>query len=588
MNKIKNIIIEMRSHKSIYFFFILFFCVGIFLRLYHFSSLMHFELDQARDVFVMYDIAEEGIEKLPLLGPQARGRELYLGPIFYYFQYGSSVLFGVSPESAALPDVLFSILAIPLFYFFARLFFNRTISVSLMALVATSLFFIIYARFAWNPNAMFLWSLVTFYGLLRSYRSHIFNAKWFMVGVIGLAIVMQLHFIAFIAAPLTFILYMIIVRMHVPWRTWGATFLVFSFLFLPVIISDIKNDGQNIRAFFSSVTMNAEEDAESNTAADKEHDIIEKMFRAGQESGTFYWHIISGDDHGGYNVRTKKQERGYFPLICDAKCHKTLSYHLFAMLFITLSIAVFLWRSIASYKKYSIEIDEYNARVRWNDHVLIGLWLFFGALFLTMVAYQISPRFYLFLAAPFFIILGSVLDVVYKFRKVGKFFSVGIIVVLVVCNLYFTRKYFILLTSAVDTTSRIEWRDLSMNRSDLVTLGQLRIAGNYIDDQDDDEAFVVVGDNRYARALYYITAIENDHKEALCYMKRGGFVPERLEGKMYYLLVREASEDHIDDNMKKFHTIVNKKNIGTITLYKLKPKNENIMVNDVLEGCFVR
>ncbi|PID51590.1 MAG: hypothetical protein CR954_01025, partial [Candidatus Moraniibacteriota bacterium] len=219
MIKIKNIATIFSQHKIVYSVLGVLFVCGAFLRLWQFSPLMHFELDQARDMFVVYDMVEGGAHDIPLIGPQARGRELYLGPLFYYFSYVSARLFGVSPETVALPDVLFSLCAIPLFYLFTRRFFDRPLSCGMTGIVAVSLFLVIYGRFAWNPNSMFFWSLVTFYSILRAWDGTQLKRGWFASAVVGLAVVTQLHFVAFIAAPATFIAYMLCTRMRVPLGT---------------------------------------------------------------------------------------------------------------------------------------------------------------------------------------------------------------------------------------------------------------------------------------------------------------------------------------------------------------------------------
>ncbi|MFC1638448.1 glycosyltransferase family 39 protein, partial [Patescibacteria group bacterium] len=143
------------------------FLFGIFLRVYHFDDWLHFELDQARDVFIISNADSNGFSEMPLLGPQARGRDLQLGPIFYYFQYTSAKIFGVSPVTIAFPDLLFSILLIPLSYLFSRQFFSGSISLLLSLITASSLFLVTYGRFAWNPNAMPFWTMLSVYALMK-------------------------------------------------------------------------------------------------------------------------------------------------------------------------------------------------------------------------------------------------------------------------------------------------------------------------------------------------------------------------------------------------------------------------------------
>ena len=76
-----------RSRQLVWFGLALIIALGFFLRSYHFTDWLHFELDQARDARVVDAALEGGPGELPLLGPKAGGTFLRLGPAFYYLQY---------------------------------------------------------------------------------------------------------------------------------------------------------------------------------------------------------------------------------------------------------------------------------------------------------------------------------------------------------------------------------------------------------------------------------------------------------------------------------------------------------------------
>ena len=122
--------------------------VGIFLRVFHFSDWLHFELDQSRDVKLIEVAAKEGIASLPLLGPRAGGTFLRLGPVFYYMEYIGAKVAGATPAGVASSILLFGILAIPMFYLFSRRYFDKWSSLGLVAIFSSSLYLIIYSRFA--------------------------------------------------------------------------------------------------------------------------------------------------------------------------------------------------------------------------------------------------------------------------------------------------------------------------------------------------------------------------------------------------------------------------------------------------------
>ncbi|MBP7060823.1 MAG: glycosyltransferase family 39 protein, partial [Candidatus Moranbacteria bacterium] len=174
--------------------------LGIFLRTYAFRDWMIFNPDQARDALLVQDMLAGKV--WPLLGPQAGNTYFSLGPIFYYFQYASAWLFGSSAERMAYPDLLFSVLAIPLFFVFTRRFFTRPLSLVLTFLFTTSFFVVTYSRFAFNPNAIPFFTLLFFLALLQI-LDHAPRERFGWAALLGVAmgVGFQLHTILFIAMP---------------------------------------------------------------------------------------------------------------------------------------------------------------------------------------------------------------------------------------------------------------------------------------------------------------------------------------------------------------------------------------------------
>jgi len=125
------------------------------------SDWLFFKMDQARDAYLIKQTLENGLGWLPLLGPKAGGTHLNLGPAFYYFQYLAAFLFqSAHPAVLAYPDLLFSILSIPLFFLFLKKYFPRDWSMVLAGLYAVCFLGIEYSRFAWNPNSLVFFNLL--------------------------------------------------------------------------------------------------------------------------------------------------------------------------------------------------------------------------------------------------------------------------------------------------------------------------------------------------------------------------------------------------------------------------------------------
>lgn len=575
--KLKGFGTEIGAHKYIYGTLGVGVIVGIFLRVFKHSEWLHFELDQARDLFVVYDMIHNDI--VPLLGPYARGSELYLGPIFYYFQAIPAFLLDLAPHVVAWPDLLFSILFIPLIYLFARLFFPRSVSVMLALLAATSLFLVTYGRFAWNPNALPFWTTLAMYGLLRAREYNSFSVTWFLVMVGSAAVAMQLHFIAFLVIPLTVASYMILTRLRVPWRSVLLGIALVSLLYLPMLISEYQTRGANSYALVSTIF--------SKNEKDENHTIAEKMFRGAQETATYNWVIFSSDQFGGDPVRTKQDTDGRVFLLCDADCKERFPHHILAIGSFVIMIGFFIWQFTTLYRQQSLSIKK---KMHYQRALLILLWLLWSGVFLTLLAYQISPRFYLLVAPALLIVFGYALEFLWhRWGRAGRWLTVTLVSALIIWNLVNTSHYFHVLSLASENTTQPQWRDLIVNRGDFITLGQMRSIAQYIGGAEQNETdLLIVGDNRYARALYYLTTIENGEDRVMCYIKRGGFEPAQVSGHIYYVLVRTKSSSQINDEMRSAHEITDQKSFGTLTLYKLMPRSGVPTELQQPQGCFVR
>lgn len=228
--------------------------VAALVRLYHFHDWLYFAMDQARDGMLIREAYENGASTLPLLGPRAAGTFLRLGPIFYYFQYISAKIFhSTGPTVLAYPDFLFSILSVPLFFFFLRLYFQKVSSLLVTAIYAFSFIAIQYGRFSWNPNSIPFWILLVFFALLKFSRSASGRQKyaWLSVMAVAWGVVSQLHFLVFVTLPILVVVFLVWNRniKKLGWK--GALLVLFILLlfYLPVILSDLKTGGDNVKQF---------------------------------------------------------------------------------------------------------------------------------------------------------------------------------------------------------------------------------------------------------------------------------------------------------------------------------------------------
>ena len=226
--------------------------IGIFLRTYHFHQKLRFNDDQARDATIVSN-AILGKAGLPLLGPLAGGTSFQLGPAFYYLQYASARIFGNSPDKMAYPDVISSILAIPLFFFFLRLYFSKRVSLTLAFLSAISFYGVHYSRFAWNPNSMPFWTLLYIFSLLKIFGpSRIPKYVWTILAGISLGIGVQLHTLLLGALPLYSVaIFAYALYRKAPIKKYFAIMLVIAFICnIPQVINEHNTSWKNTRDFF--------------------------------------------------------------------------------------------------------------------------------------------------------------------------------------------------------------------------------------------------------------------------------------------------------------------------------------------------
>jgi 4-amino-4-deoxy-L-arabinose transferase-like glycosyltransferase len=255
MSKFKELI--KKNKKTLILLFIIFF-VGIFLRTYNFHDWLRFSRDQVRDVSLISN-ALEGKEHLPLLGPNAGTTKFRLGPVYYYFSYASEKMFGNYPDKMAYPSVFFSILSIPLLFFFLKKFFNKNISLAMTAIMSVSYFMVINSRFSSNPNLISFFVLLYLYALLEILN----NPKgknivmWGALVGIGMGVGIQLHTTLLITMPvITFCVFTYIffknksVQLTSAWKGLLAILLFSLILNASQIYSEFDSHGSNTKKFF--------------------------------------------------------------------------------------------------------------------------------------------------------------------------------------------------------------------------------------------------------------------------------------------------------------------------------------------------
>jgi len=299
---------------------------AFFVRSYNFENWLFFQADQVRDAKLASAAFENGPGDLTLLGPRAAGTFLRLGPIFYYMQYVSTLIFdSIEPHVFAYPDLLFSILTIPLLFFFLRQFFSPRNSILLTTLYSFSFIIIQYSRFGWNPNQTTFWGLLFIFALYKASKAQKASqgGRWLLVVALSYAIASQLHFVAFVGYPIVALLFWIkYFPRKINWKYWVGAVLIGLFFYIPVIASDVYTGGDNFNQFVYAVT--AKTGGEGDTLFDKARQISISfsMFLTsfGHKDGlTSTWAgsliILGGLGSLGYLWKKDKKNRSFIYLM---------------------------------------------------------------------------------------------------------------------------------------------------------------------------------------------------------------------------------------------------------------------------------
>lgn len=527
--------------------------IGFFLRAYHFSDWLHFELDQARDARVVDDGLRGDFFDLPLLGPKAGGTSLRLPPGFYYLEYGSALLFGGTPAGMAAFVVIFSFLSIPLFYIFIRRYFPMKFSLGLTLLFAVSEYLVMYGRFAWNPNPLPFFILLGCHALLRSVEheeSH--KDRWFILSIFAFALAMQFHFLAFVALPLVVGAFLIIRWPTFSWKAWMGGIAVICILYFPMVMNEIETGGTNTKEFVQAVI---------GKSGKSDHSLIEKSLRDASVYALNGLVIVTGFEGGTFPPITYQDGIAWK---CDARCDAGKWYGVAAVLILGWSLLVlvrFWWKE--------------SERKKSDFLLLSGIWFVVTFVLFLPLAYDAAPRFFLLSAPLFFILIGLALLSLKKIfgeKRIWRYSVIAIVCALVVSNLYSLSNRFDELarakTEAIDSPP-----DRILKERIRVTFEQQNAIVDFLEQRSEE-----------AHSPVYMFS-EPQHRRALKYLmeKRGienavlGYDGIYREG-VYYLILRAQSD--LEDALKKYrtlYTVGETTTFGTLIAIELVPKPEAVV-----------
>lgn len=538
---------EKINRKNILISLVLLFIVtGIFFRTYHFSDWLEFEIDQSYDINIVSPAVEHGVDNLPLLGPTAGGgRALRLGPAFYYMQYLTAKIFGNTPPGHAMLVLLLSIASLPLFYLLVRKYFSIYVSLSLLLLYSVSIYSVLYSRFSWSPNVLPFFIILLFYSLLHSTsKEEKYRDRWFLLSVSILAIITQIHFNAFFVVPVTVAGFLIFTRPRFKWSTWIFGILIFFFIYAPVIISDVKMNGENLQFFIKKFTKTEDPKYTKETAlrASLQYDALE------------YALILTGQDHVN-----DRQIRDLISLSnCTKECSINLPWEIISLFLLAGTIALLIFNFL----------KEKDANRR-NFIVLNFLFFIFSTfLFYSLIrgGYRMRPRFFLLVSPLAFVFFGLFLEKIYSIKKIGLALIIIITVFLASINIKGIIEHF-------SDLKKVQQEDMDVGKDDVfpdtkrITLQQQIDTVDYIESKFKQNKFPV-----YLDALH-------EYEPAIWYQleKRGIPYYGRVHTAVAY---EQANYFNIDGSVGSKlwlpFDIVERRIFGNLSVYYMKPKPEKI------------
>jgi 4-amino-4-deoxy-L-arabinose transferase-like glycosyltransferase len=225
--------------------------LGATFRLYNLRHSIQFLADQGRDAIVASEILHGHVA---LVGPSTSVGSMFLGPAYYYFMAPWLALGGMDPFAPALAIAVMGILTIPLLYYVGKLYVGRAPALIATLLYASAPTVIEYTRFSWNPNPAPFVMLMMLWCLYKVWHGR----AWWWVGVsASIAILMQLHYVALLAAFPAGLVWLADI-----WRTWRphsnmastsrrrdfmlamiVAILVMLASWMPLVIFDIRYHG---------------------------------------------------------------------------------------------------------------------------------------------------------------------------------------------------------------------------------------------------------------------------------------------------------------------------------------------------------
>ena len=525
--------------------------VGVFLRSYNFHAWLDFGSDQVKDIAVVNSVVVDHLP-WPAYGPDmshsgegGHSQRFLLGPMYYYFEIVAALLFGNYPDKLAYPDLFFSILSLPLFYYFLRKIFAVNLSLALTGLYAISFYALSFSHSAWNVNSIPFFSLL-FLTALYEFILAKEDTHWGWIIALGIAlgISVQLHAILMVLFPATlFFAWLIFLRKDLKiWKKMLLVILLMLILNLGQIVGESRNGFKNTQIFLGSLLSSS--GSGNNIFIKLAIDLNCNI----QVNGQFYEYIFSAKGDS----------------VCDPTIIKALKQHLrgktvvFGDKFYFVKIGLSLALSLIGYGLLGYCFKKETSKQKRQLWDLIILYIALSFLVLLPLEVDLLRYFVHVFFVPF-LFLGLAVKCLSE-KISSKVWSLG------VAFLLFSFFCFLNLTAILKTATVYT----AQKRIDLdfIILGELEASLNYMETEAVGQKEInFLCDKRqvlFCRSLEYIVK-----KRGTRFVKlsREDVIP--ADSLVFFLGPIPEKNDSDNVKMEKFN-ILGSEIFGEVGVYKLK------------------
>jgi 4-amino-4-deoxy-L-arabinose transferase-like glycosyltransferase len=504
--------------------------LGIFLRTYHFHDWLVFNPDQARDAAVVDNVLS-GRTSWIILGPEAGNSHFQLGPWFYHLEIVSAKIFGSAPDTMAYPDLLFSVLAIPLFYIFLKKYFSTKTSLALTGLYAMSFFAVRFSRFAWNPNSIPFFVLLFLLGMLYLFevdrKKSFFGAA--LVGI-GIGVGIQLHVLLLFIMPIVAIPFFFFqfFKKQPFLMIFGKIGITLAFLLITntgQIVYELNHGNSNLKRFMKSINTEVKVKPGKNLQMD---------FLCQSQANL---HLVSS--FGNKNQCDSYEVLGR--LQADSQAFFVYTENKVSLYIIIVSALFSLVGYILLVYFWKKEADQ-RRRIFL---ALVGSYGIATLIAMFSIMDQVEIRYYIVLFFLPFVFLGVMADGVLRFRKIWA----KIIIVLIFA-------YLLVLNGSAEANTAEKFFSMKANDEKFIFLGETnRIAEYLITASGGSRTIYLRGqkiyEKRYFKPLNYILA-KRGFDLASPSSDEGDSIHD---GPVFFIIKTRLDKDRIGDKIGGYNRI---------------------------------